>query len=56
MHASNTNSDRDAGEKIEPGVERHLTLDENSKTEVVEDSGEVFKAVPGQADFRALGW
>ncbi|CAM1508651.1 Fc.00g054990.m01.CDS01 [Cosmosporella sp. VM-42] len=56
MHTKKANSGQDGGEKIEPRVERQLTLDENSKTEVVEDNGEVFKDVPGQADFRALGW
>ncbi|KAF7563731.1 hypothetical protein G7046_g380 [Stylonectria norvegica] len=57
MYAYEPNPGQDAsGEKIERGMERVLTPDGNSKTEVVEDSGEVFKHVLGQTEFRTLGW
>lgn len=56
MYSPTSNPSQGAAEKIEQEVERQITTDENLKTEVLEDDGEVFKSNVGQAEFRALGW
>lgn len=56
MHAYESDPSQDVGEKIGVDVGSHIQTDQELKTRVSEDNGEVFKNVPGQTDFRALGW
>ncbi|KAH7137518.1 transmembrane amino acid transporter protein-domain-containing protein [Dactylonectria estremocensis] len=56
MHAYESNPSQDAAEKIEAGADRNANVtDLDSKTETLEDN-EVFTSLPGQTDFRTLGW
>ncbi|KPM38683.1 hypothetical protein AK830_g7883 [Neonectria ditissima] len=55
MHAYESNPGQDAAEKIEAGVNRSAITDLDSKTETLEDN-EVFTSLPGQTEFRTLGW
>lgn len=55
MHAYESNSGDKAAEKIEAGGHGYINPDLDSKTESVEDN-EVFTSLPGQTDFRTLGW
>ncbi|KAF7543008.1 hypothetical protein G7Z17_g11093 [Cylindrodendrum hubeiense] len=55
MTAYEPNEVEAAAEKIDFGVDRHANPDLDTKTEIVEDD-EVFTSVPGQTDFRTLGW
>ncbi|KAJ3546898.1 hypothetical protein NM208_g1784 [Fusarium decemcellulare] len=52
MHASDQSSGLEVSEKRDLGMDHGADIDENAKTEVLEDNGEVFN----QAEFRALGW
>ncbi|KAF4471294.1 neutral amino acid permease [Fusarium albosuccineum] len=52
MHASDQSSGLEVSEKKDLGMDCGADVDENTKTEVLEDNGEVFN----QAEFRALGW
>ncbi|KAF5004539.1 hypothetical protein FDECE_8971 [Fusarium decemcellulare] len=52
MHASDQSSGLEVSEKKDLGMDHGADIDENAKTEVLEDNGEVFN----QAEFRALGW
>lgn len=45
----------DTVEKTQPEVEGRLSAED--KTQIMDaDDGEIFHNVPGQTDFRALGW
>lgn len=56
MHAYESNPSQDAAEKIEAEADRNANVtDLDSKTETLEDN-EVFTSLPGQTDFRTLGW
>ncbi|KAH6976452.1 transmembrane amino acid transporter protein-domain-containing protein [Ilyonectria sp. MPI-CAGE-AT-0026] len=55
MHAYESNPGEKAPEKIEAGGDGYINPDLDSKTESVEDN-EVFTSLPGQTDFRTLGW
>ncbi|KAL6399453.1 putative neutral amino acid permease protein [Ilyonectria robusta] len=55
MHAYESNPGEKAEEKIEAGGDGYINPDLDSKTESVEDN-EVFTSLPGQTDFRTLGW
>lgn len=46
---------QDAVEKAEPSVEGRMSPE--NKTQMLDsDDGEVYQNIPGQTDFRALGW
>ncbi len=57
MSASEPKTKYDGPDKIEIGIERQMTSDEMTKTQVLDDDeGEVFKSHTGHAEYRALGW
>lgn len=55
MEASKTGFSQEMGEKVSSEMTRQLTPEDEMRTVVLEDDGEVFKANEGKTQFRALG-